>query len=56
MSRHHPFFEKGGLMFVGFTKHQERALYWGDNPKDFGIEQGKGKVMASLLRFRQKAQ
>jgi ABC-type ATPase with predicted acetyltransferase domain len=55
MSRHHPFFEIGGLAFVGFTKANARAAYYSNEPKTLGIEQGKGNVMASVLRFKQKS-
>jgi ABC-type lipoprotein export system ATPase subunit/GNAT superfamily N-acetyltransferase len=54
MSRHHPFFEKGGLQFVGFTGAHDSAVYLGTDPKTLGIQQGKGHVMASLRRFKQK--
>jgi len=54
MSRYHPFFERGGLSFVGFTRRQQVVQYWGSRPKELGIKQGKGHVMASLLRFKQR--
>ena len=54
MSRYHPFFERGGLTYVGNTKAQENAFFFGDDPKTLGIQQGPGQVMASLKRFKQK--
>lgn len=54
MSRYHPFFERGGLKYVGETKSQEKTFFWDDDPKSLGTEQGPGQVMASVRRFRQK--
>lgn len=54
MSRHHPFFEQGGLRFIGETKANDSAFFFDDDPKRLGIDQGEGQVMASIRRFKQK--
>lgn len=54
MSRYHPFFEQGGLRYIGQTKARESAFFFDDDPKRLGTDQGEGQVMASIRRFRQK--
>lgn len=54
MSRYHPFFERGGLHFIGQTKAHDSAFFFDDDPKKLGIDQGEGQVMASIRRFKQK--